>query len=55
MQIQPRDLVPRRQHGGQLQLCVPQVVMDGPSYRPRKRPGTTQPIITTGKQATMRN
>jgi DNA replication protein DnaC len=32
-----------------------QVVMDGPSYRPRKRPGTTQPIPTTGKEATMRN
>ena len=32
-----------------------QVVMDGPSYRPRKRPGTTQPILTTGKEATVRN
>ncbi len=32
-----------------------QVVMDGPSYRPRKRPGTTQPILITGKEATVRN
>jgi len=32
-----------------------QVVMDGPSYRPRKRPGTTQPIPTTGKEATVQN
>ena len=35
MQIQPRDFLPRRQHGGQLKLCVPQVVIDGPSYRMR--------------------
>jgi DNA replication protein DnaC len=32
-----------------------QVVMDGPSYRPRKRPGATQPTLTTGKEATVRN
>ena len=37
VQIQPRDLVPRRQHGGQLQLCVPQVAINGPSYRLKNR------------------
>jgi len=36
MQIQPRDLVCGRQHGTQLQLCVPQVVTDGDSYRMRQ-------------------
>jgi len=44
MQIQPRDLVTRRQHGSQLQLCVPQVVTDGDSYRMREaraKGGTT--------------
>jgi hypothetical protein len=44
MQIQPRDLVRRRQHGTQLQLCVPQVVTDGDSYRMRQaraKKGTT--------------
>ena len=30
-----------------------QVVMDGPSYRPRKRPGAPQPVLTTGKEATV--
>jgi hypothetical protein len=35
MQIQPRHLVTRRQHRSQLQLCVPQVGIDGPSYRMR--------------------
>ena len=33
MQIQPRDLVTRRQHGSQLQLCVPQVPAEGASDR----------------------
>ena len=44
MQIQPRDFVSRRQHGAQLQLCVPQVVTDGDSYRMREaraKGGTT--------------
>jgi hypothetical protein len=36
MQIQPRDLVRRCQHGTQLQLCVPHVVTDGDSYRMRQ-------------------
>jgi len=35
MQIQPRDFVSRRQHHGQLQLCVPQVNITGESYRMR--------------------
>jgi len=33
MQIQPRDPVSRRQHGAQLQLCVPQVRTKGDSHR----------------------
>jgi len=33
MQIQPRDFVSRRQHHGQLQLCVPQVQTSGDSHR----------------------
>jgi transposase len=33
MQIQPRDFVSRRQHGAQLQLCVPQVAVKAFSYR----------------------
>ena len=37
MQIQPRHFVPRRQDGAQLQLCVPQVVTDGDSYRLQDR------------------
>jgi hypothetical protein len=47
MQIQPRDFLPRRQNDGQLQLCVPQVSMNGPSYRPNKRPGRVIPTGTT--------
>jgi hypothetical protein len=35
MQIQPWDFASRRQHSAQLQLCVPQVGIDGPSYRLR--------------------
>jgi len=37
MQIQPRDFLPRRQNGGQLQLCVPQVSLKGDSYRLKNR------------------
>ena len=37
MQIQPRDFVSRRQHRGQLQLCVPQVALKGDSYRLKDR------------------
>jgi len=37
MQIQPRDLVLRRQDCGQLQLCVPQVALKGDSYRLKDR------------------
>jgi len=37
MQIQPRDFLPRRQHGGQLKLCVPQVALKGDSYRLKNR------------------
>jgi len=37
MQIQPRDPVSRHQHGGQLQLCVPQVSINGPSWRLKDR------------------
>ena len=33
MQIQPRDFLPRRQNGGQLKLCVPQVGVKAYSYR----------------------
>ena len=33
MQIQPRDFLPRRQNGGQLKLCVPQVLTEGKSLR----------------------
>jgi hypothetical protein len=35
VQIQPWDFASRRQHGAQLQLCVPQVVITGESYRMR--------------------
>ena len=44
MQIQSRDFVSRRQHGAQLQLCVPQVPTNGDSYRMREaraKGGTT--------------
>jgi hypothetical protein len=44
MQIQPRNFLLRHQRGSQLQLCVPQVVTDGDSYRMRQaraRKGTT--------------
>jgi hypothetical protein len=37
MQIQPRNFLPRRQHGSQLQLCVPQVALKGDSYRLKDR------------------
>ena len=37
MQIQPRDFLPRRQNGGQLKLCVPQVVTNWTSYQPASR------------------
>jgi hypothetical protein len=33
MHIQPRDPVSGRQHSGQLQLCVPQVLTKGDSHR----------------------
>ena len=33
MQIEPGDFVSRRQHGAQLQLCVPQVQTSGDSHR----------------------
>jgi hypothetical protein len=33
MQIQPRNLIGRRQHHTQLQLCVPQVLTKGDSHR----------------------
>ena len=44
MQIQPRNFLPGRQHGSQLQLCVPQVNTAGDSYRMREaraKGGTT--------------
>jgi hypothetical protein len=44
MQIQPRNFLPGRQYGSQLQLCVPQVLTDGDSYRMRQaraKGGTT--------------
>ena len=37
MHIQPGNLVSGRQHGGQLQLCVPQVALKGDSYRLKNR------------------
>jgi hypothetical protein len=36
MQIQPRNFLLRHQRGSQLQLCVPQVAIDGDSYRMRE-------------------
>jgi hypothetical protein len=47
VQVQPRDFPLRYQHGSQLQLCVPQMFMNGPSYRPNKRPGR---VIPTTKE-----
>jgi hypothetical protein len=44
MYIQPRNFLLGHQHRSQLQLCVPQVVTDGDSYRMRQaraRKGTT--------------
>ncbi|BBY44178.1 hypothetical protein MCEL_24730 [Mycolicibacterium celeriflavum] len=35
MHIQPGDSLRRSQNDGQLQLCVPSVVLDGESYRLR--------------------
>jgi hypothetical protein len=35
MDIQARHRLIRHQHDGQLQLCVPLVSIDGPSYRMR--------------------
>jgi hypothetical protein len=37
MQIQSRNLIGRRQHDTQLQLCVPQVGLKGDSYRLKDR------------------
>jgi hypothetical protein len=37
MQIQLRNLFFRRQHGSQLQLCVPLVALKGDSYRLKDR------------------
>jgi hypothetical protein len=52
MQIQARNLSLRRQNGSQLQLCVPQVFMNGLSYRPSKAPGrVVPPAKTSGSQA----
>jgi len=36
MEIQPRNRLAGRQHDRQLQLCVPLVGIDGPSYRMRQ-------------------
>jgi hypothetical protein len=47
MQIQPRDFVSRRQHCGQLQLCVPQVALKGASYRLRGKGIDSLPSIRT--------
>ena len=47
MQIQPRDFLPRRQHGGQLKLCVPQVGINGPSYRLKNRLTAVEATIST--------
>jgi hypothetical protein len=41
MQIQPWDFASRRQNGAQLQLCVPQVTIEGESYRRRQKPSIT--------------
>jgi hypothetical protein len=37
MDIQARNLGLRRQHCGQLQLCVPQIALKGDSYRLKDR------------------
>jgi hypothetical protein len=47
MQIQPRDFLPGRQHGSQLQLCVPQVALKGDSYRLKDRDLGRVPAATT--------
>ena len=57
MQIQPRNLVRRCQDGSQLQLCVPQVVTDGDSYRMRDhhaRNDTLRATTTTGTRQPLR-
>jgi hypothetical protein len=43
MQIQPGDFASRRQDGAQLRLCVPQVVIEGESYRRRQKPSIHHP------------
>ena len=47
MQIQPRDFLPRRQHGGQLKLCVPQMAINGPSYRLKNRLAAVETTINS--------
>jgi hypothetical protein len=47
VQIQPRDLVPRRQHGGQLQLCVPQMAINGPNYRLKNRLAAVETTVAS--------
>jgi len=56
MQIQPRDFVSRRQHSAQLQLCVPQVTLDGDSYRLRDHHARADALraATTGTRQPLR-
>jgi hypothetical protein len=56
MQIQPRDFLPGRQHGSQLQLCVPQVTLKGDSYRLRDHHARADTLraATTGTRQPLR-
>ena len=47
MQIQPRNLVRRCQDGSQLQLCVPQVAINGPSYRLKNRLAAVETTVSS--------
>ena len=52
MHIQPGDGLRRSQHDGQLQLCVPLVVLKGDSYRIKDRDlgRSTSPAANTTKE-----
>lgn len=47
MQIQPRDLISRHQDSAQLQLCVPQVAINGPSYRLKNRLAAVETTVAS--------
>jgi hypothetical protein len=56
MEIQARDLGLRRQNSGQLQLCVPQINLDGDSYRLRDHHARADTLraTTTGTRQPLR-